>query len=673
MGKKMTLKDITQILENALMGNYSLRVNVDDTEDELKELAETVNTAIEFIIDSKRTCDNVSMMIQQNPYPMMLLDKNFMPIDVNIAYEKLMGYNKDQILSMQASDYKSRRISGDDTQTLFISGHNTQSLVEITFKDGKKLFVEQRGVPLMDSNGNVDMGLFVFKDVTTEIVEKDEITKQLEKIKVLQARSEVIVQDNPMPILLCDKTFNIRVVNKAYADLSGISKDRLLNMTLHDFDVLHTEGEGLRKVFETKTRSFGTVTVKFPNGVFILEQYGIPVLSAKGNVSNILIVYNDVTKVRAKEKEIVDMMNEAKEKEEILEASIENVNKALECLSTGDLTCKLTAKDDDPLKDLKANYNSSMADFSGIIKNVFTAMNTINQNMNDASNGSEGIAHAAENVAVRTQNAAKLSRNLLAQIENITRSISDLSASNEEIASTSQEVLDQARDVSSMGKNAEQLGREATEKMNSVVTITNDSVNEMDELNKQLVQINSVIKLINDITNQINMLALNAAIEAARAGEHGRGFAVVAGEVKNLATDAKNATAQIDMVVNGIQKTSEKTVASIKSANAHVVSGVESVNATIDSLNKIVKGAEYLTSNMGEIAKAIEDQANITNNIVGDCEKSSDLTRNTQGEIEGLAGLSQETSASVQEINSAIQEVNGLSNDLKASLDTLKI
>ncbi len=669
----MTLKDITQILEDALMGNYSLRVNVDETEDELKELAETVNTAIEFIIDSKRTCENVSMMIQQNPYPMMLLDKGFMPIDVNSAYEKLMGYSKEKILSMQASDYKSRRISGDDTATLFKSGHDTESLVELTFKDGRKLFVEQKGVPLMDTNGNVEMGLFVFKDVTVEIINKEETEKQLEKIQVLQARSEVIVQENPMPILLCDKNFNIRVVNKAYAEISGISKEELLKMTLHDFDVQNTDGQGLRRVFETKSRSFATITVNFPKGTFILEQYGIPVLNAKGNVSNILIVYNDITEVRAKEKDVLDMMNAAKEKEKILAASVEDVQKAMEFLSNGDLTYKLSADSNDPLKNLKENYNSSMKDFSGIIKNVISAMSTINQNMSDAANGSEGIAHAAENVAVRTQNAAKLSRSLLTQIENITRSISDLSASNEEIASTSQEVLDQAKEVSSMGKSAEQLGIEATEKMNSVVTITNESVNEMDDLNKQLVQINSVIKLINDITNQINMLALNAAIEAARAGEHGRGFAVVAGEVKNLATDAKNATAQIDMVVNGIQKTSEKTVASIKSANAHVVSGVESVNATIESLNKIVKGAEYLTSNMGEIAKAIEDQANITNNIVGDSEKSSDLTRNTQSEIEGLAGLSQETSASVQEINSAIHEVNSLSEDLNSSLGKLKV
>src|SRR5246127_4342896 len=53
-----------------------------------------------------------------------------------------------------------------------------------------------------------------------------------------------------------------------------------------------------------------------------------------------------------------------------------------------------------------------------------------------------------------------------------------------------------------------------------------------------------MVEMIGDITGQINLLALNATIESARAGDAGRGFAVVASEVKNLANQAKQATAQ---------------------------------------------------------------------------------------------------------------------------------
>jgi hypothetical protein len=57
---------------------------------------------------------------------------------------------------------------------------------------------------------------------------------------------------------------------------------------------------------------------------------------------------------------------------------------------------------------------------------------------------------------------------------------------------------------------------------------------------------------VNDkIAGNINLLALNATIEAARAGEAGRGFTVVASEVKNLATQASENSAEFKEVVLG--------------------------------------------------------------------------------------------------------------------------
>ena len=50
------------------------------------------------------------------------------------------------------------------------------------------------------------------------------------------------------------------------------------------------------------------------------------------------------------------------------------------------------------------------------------------------------------------------------------------------------------------------------------------------------------------ITSQVNLLALNATIEAARAGDAGKGFAVVASEVKNLATQAANASKDLGTI-----------------------------------------------------------------------------------------------------------------------------
>jgi methyl-accepting chemotaxis protein len=111
-----------------------------------------------------------------------------------------------------------------------------------------------------------------------------------------------------------------------------------------------------------------------------------------------------------------------------------------------------------------------------------------------------------------------------------------------------------------------------------------------------------IVELIGDITGQINLLALNATIESARAGEAGRGFAVVAAEVKNLATQAKQATDKIATEINALNGIS-----------ADVVLALQSIKNAIDHVNEFVAST----------AAAVEEQSTVTSDMSSNMQRAA--------------------------------------------------
>jgi methyl-accepting chemotaxis protein len=124
--------------------------------------------------------------------------------------------------------------------------------------------------------------------------------------------------------------------------------------------------------------------------------------------------------------------------------------------------------------------------------------------------------------------------------------------------------------MESVASGAEELNASVREIAQSMVKsrdTTNTVANQVEAADKSTQRLSTaaqamggIVEMISEITGQINLLALNATIESARAGEAGRGFAVVANEVKNLASQAKNATEQITNEINSMRGVSSEVV-----------------------------------------------------------------------------------------------------------------
>ncbi|MFZ1127025.1 methyl-accepting chemotaxis protein [Methanoregula sp.] len=635
----------------------SILVVYNDITDEKKEMDET--------LAARRMSETI---VQQNPIPILMADRSFTVVQANAAYAQMSGYAQDQVAGMNLRDIKIVEQKGEGAKVAIQNKRRAFGEVTVNLPSGTHI-LEQYVMPLLDNKNEIEHILLVYNDVTEQRASQQNLAKKMEEAATLKKRSDTIVMQNPIPIMLMDPAFKIIMANEAYLALTGLSKEKLHGMNAREFKILSQTGEGLKKVLAEKKRSFGEITIEFPTGVRILDQYGIPMLDAQQNLSTILCVYVDVTARREQEKKIQAMMDEAKASAELLSASAAELQTGLSKIAGGDLTFQLSIDDADPLVRLKKDYNTSVVAIRTVIVELMEAIRKLDTTIQDTIRSTGEIAKATEQVAISSQKATDNAKTQLTGVGKISEVISDISASIEEIASTSHEVMTHAEKAAQEGIRAAGVGKTATDKMQAVEKISQQSVDEITALNEQMRQISKIVNLITDIANQTNLLALNAAIEAARAGEHGRGFAVVAGEVKNLAGESKKASSQIETLIKSIQAKSEVTASSIQNSFEKIKGGIESVNMTVESLSLIIAEANVVSQGVTEITRATESQAQATTGLMSGIESVRATTEDNQQRMEDMAALAEETSASTEEIASASAELSTMAERCRGMME----
>jgi|WetSurMetagenome_2_1015567.scaffolds.fasta_scaffold00100_30 methyl-accepting chemotaxis protein len=624
---------------------------------------------MEEIRELHKTADTI---VQQNPIPMLMTDPAFKVTEANESYARMSGMTRDQVIGMSVREIKILEQKGEGAKVAIRDKKRAFGEVTVELANGTHV-LEQYVVPLLHGDNELSSLLFVYNDVTEQRKNQEALQKKMEEAASLKQRSDTIVNQNPMPIMLMDPSFKIVMVNNAYMTLTGLAKERLIGTSARDFKIIEQSGEGLKKVLTEKKRSTGAIKIEFPTGVHVLEQYGIPMTDGKGNLTTILCVYNDVTTQREQQVKIKEMMDAATANAELLTQSAAELQSGLAKIAGGDLTYRVSVDEADPLVRLKVDYNSAADSIRTVLTDLLTAIKHLDSTVSDTIKSTEEIAKATEQVAISGQRATDNAKGQLGSVEKISNEISEISASIEQIASTSHDVRTHADKASKEGVQAAEIGKVATSKMQIVEKISKQSMDEITALNEQMRQISKIVNLITDIANQTNLLALNAAIEAARAGEHGRGFAVVAGEVKNLAGESKRASGQIESLIKAIQGKSEQTAVSMKNSFEEIKAGIESVNKTVESLNLIISEANIVSMGVNEITRATEDQAQAANQLMTGIESVTSLTRENQQRMEDMAALAEETSASTEEIASASAELSAMAENSRKMMEEFKL
>ncbi|MEJ2408450.1 MAG: methyl-accepting chemotaxis protein [Novosphingobium sp.] len=298
------------------------------------------------------------------------------------------------------------------------------------------------------------------------------------------------------------------------------------------------------------------------------------------------------------------------------EAAMAEIGQKLHDLSQSDLRARLD--------NLPEAFSSVARDFNNALDQLCTVMGSVRGSINSISTGSSEIRQATTDLSNRSEEQAARLQSSAAAMDEITRKIGESAG-----------IVAQANKAMSDARGEAEQGGEVVQR----------AIAAMHGIDQATREIAEIITVIDGIAFQTNLLALNAGVEAARAGDAGKGFAVVASEVRALAQRAADAASDVK--------------SRILSATEHVTSGVELVNDTGGSLNRIIERVSSVSESIEAMAEAAEQQ-------------SSGLLKINEA-IGAMDSMTQQNAAMVEETTAATEMLAREAQQLFEAFSAFKV
>jgi methyl-accepting chemotaxis protein len=291
------------------------------------------------------------------------------------------------------------------------------------------------------------------------------------------------------------------------------------------------------------------------------------------------------------------LFSQMQEVRQYQELTVSNYLAFVEQVAKGDLTARLTLNgrgENDRLFILGDNLNNMVERLGEMTTQIREA--TLN------------VAAASTEIMTATAQQATRTAEQSAAISQISTTIDEVKTIVEQAFAKAQAVAEQAqrtRDVAQVGQRAV---TGTVEGMSQIKERVEGIAENILALSEQTQKIGEIIATVNDIAAQSNLLALNASVEAARAGEHGKGFAVVAVEVRNLAEQSKQATAQVKSILNEIQRATNAAVMATEEGTKGVDSGVELTGQAGETIQRLAASISESASAAQQILASVQQQ-----------------------------------------------------------------
>lgn len=329
------------------------------------------------------------------------------------------------------------------------------------------------------------------------------------------------------------------------------------------------------------------------------------------------------------EGDLASEVNEAKTGDEIevltaalaktvgqLNSYITNISYVLGELSGGNYTVETTGQ-----------YNGDFAALKEAMESITESLNCNMRAMRDS----------AKEVAANTDVVFSHTRQMQEDSSEQTEAVRRLNESTNRIVSNIATIIDSAERVKECSDVTDSKVEQGNREMAGLIA-------NMDEINANMNEIKQISGMIEGIAAQTNLLSLNASIEAARAGEQGKGFAVVAEQVRELAVQSANASAQTSDIIKNTSDTIQK--------------GVEAARAMEASLQEIAQNTSRFSEITNDLEQVIVEQKAAAEDVKSDLESVEQIA-------ESNANTARQTNAACEDFTKQAQMLTDLVSNVR--------
>jgi sn-glycerol 3-phosphate transport system substrate-binding protein len=348
-----------------------------------------------------------------------------------------------------------------------------------------------------------------------------------------------------------------------------------------------------------------------------------------------------------------------------LEGSLSELQGVVEANASGDMTRRADIDSQvDSVVEFVSCYNRMLDQWNSILKQVEDVSVSVDESTSEVEEEVRKVDQKGEQVSQSISEIAEGAQEQNEHLQQVSDEMRSISATIQEVAASANEVAETADASVESGDVAQTAATQAIEDLESMEQQTDEMVEQVEELSDLMGDIEEITEFINDVAEDTNMLALNANIEAARAGEAGSGFAVVANEVKNLATETKEATDEISATVSEVREHTETTVENMYETQDVVSQASGAVNETIDGLDDVVNMIDEVNVSIQEIDKAVDQQAQTTQSVVSMVDEVNQVSERTSQEAETVAEAAESQAQSLTEVREEVGLISEQSEEL---------